>query len=143
MAASCSRRLRRSEDGDRGHDVGEGEMAAGDWSRLDALLCYSGGIWYRRVLTLDSSQAAAAVELDLGNVVSSVDLRVNGRPAAVRVSPPWRFDLSGLVRPGQNQIELLVRNTLANHYQTIPSGYVGKPTAGLLGPVRLILTPKP
>jgi hypothetical protein len=41
------------------------------------------------------------------------------------------------VRRGQNRIEVLVYNTLANHYQTIPTRYRGSALSGLLGPVSL------
>ncbi|MHC4199257.1 MAG: hypothetical protein ACYSU0_04640, partial [Planctomycetota bacterium] len=41
-------------------------------------------------------------------------------------------------KTGENTLEVLVYNTLANHYQTIPSRYRGKPLSGLLGPVRLL-----
>jgi hypothetical protein len=33
----------------------------------------------------------------------------------------------------------LVFNTLANHYQTIPTRYRGSTKSGLLGPVRLYI----
>ncbi|MEI7899829.1 MAG: hypothetical protein WCK89_06220 [bacterium] len=69
----------------------------------------------------------------------SAEVRVNGQPAGIRVSPPWRFDITSLVKPGENRIEILVRNTLANHYTTVPTQYRGKTTAGLLGPVTLNL----
>ena len=39
---------------------------------------------------------------------------------------------------GENTLEVLVYNTLANHYQTIPSRYRGNPASGLIGPVRLL-----
>ncbi len=55
----------------------------------------------------------------------------------VRVVPPWRADISDVVRPGRNELEVVVYNTLANHYQTIPSFYKGDPASGLFGPVRL------
>ena len=41
------------------------------------------------------------------------------------------------VKPGENRIEVLVFNTLANHYVTIPTRYRGDLTSGLLGPVTL------
>ncbi|HOC73451.1 MAG TPA: hypothetical protein PKL54_11575, partial [Candidatus Hydrogenedentes bacterium] len=53
------------------------------------------------------------------------------------VTPPWRVDVSGLVTPGENRVEVLVCNTLANHYGTIPTHYRGDPVSGLLGPVTL------
>jgi hypothetical protein len=118
-------------------DCGPGRFPAGDWSKNDGLLCFSGGAWYRRSIELTARQTAGLVILDLGNVVSSAEVHVNGKPVGVCVAPPWRFDLSGKVRPGSNRIEVLVYSTLGNHYTTIPSRYKGKPTAGLLGPVTI------
>ena len=115
-------------------DCGPGQMALGDWSANDGLLSYSGGAWYRKTVTIPP---AASVILDLGKVVASAEVRVNGRPAGVRVSPPWRFDITALVKPGENRIAVLVCNTLANHYTTVPTRYRGDTTSGLLGPVTL------
>jgi hypothetical protein len=83
---------------------------------------------------------AGIQELDLGDLVSSAEVWVNGRSAGIRVSPPWRYSLSGLVKPGENVMEIVVQNTLANHYLTIPSRYRGSPRSGLFGPVRLLWT---
>ena len=118
-------------------DCGPGRIEAGDWSRIDGLASYSGGAWYRKTVALRADQIAGATTLDLGGVVASAEVHVNGRPAGVRVAPPWTFDISSLVRPGDNRIEVLVYNTLANHYSTIPTRYRGSPVSGLLGPVRL------
>jgi hypothetical protein len=114
-----------------------GELAAGDWAKSGVLETYSGGAWYRRTVMLSAGQLGGPVTLDLGDVVASAEVRVNGQPAGVRVAPPWTFDLSRLVNPGANRIEVLVCNTLANHYVTIPTHYRGATTSGLLGPVTL------
>lgn len=116
---------------------GKGLISPGDWSRIEGLESYSGGLWYRKSIALTPEQAAGTVTLDLGRVVSSAEVRVNGRPAGVRVSAPWRWDVSKLVRPGENRIEVLVYNTLANHYLTIPTSYRGSPASGIIGPVSL------
>jgi hypothetical protein len=42
-----------------------------------------------------------------------------------------------LVTSGENRVEVLVCNTLANHYTTVPTQYRGDTTSGLLGPVTL------
>jgi hypothetical protein len=120
-------------------DCGPGQIALGDWSQLQGLSCYSGGAWYRKTVNLP---AAKNVTLDLGDLVSSAEVRVNGKAIGVRVSPPWSFDITGAVRPGDNRIEVLIHSTLANHYLTIPTRYRGSTVAGLLGPVRLSLEPK-
>ncbi len=78
--------------------------------------------------------------LDLGKVIATAEVRVNGERAGIRVAPPWRVDVSKWVKPGDNRIEILVFNTLANHYLTIPTRYRGDLTSGLLGPVTLETT---
>jgi hypothetical protein len=88
-------------------------------------------------VTLAGDQVVGAVTLDLGHVAASAEVRVNGQPAGVRVASPWTFDISRLVTPGANRIEVLVYNTLANHYSTIPTAYRGVPISGLLGPVTI------
>lgn len=49
-------------------------------------------------------------------------------------------DITALVQRGENRIEVLVYNTLANHYSTIPNRYRGSPASGLFGPVRIEYT---
>jgi beta-galactosidase/beta-glucuronidase len=121
-------------------ECGSGVVALGDWSKAGVLECYSGGAWYRKTVTLTPQQARGGITLDLGKVVATAEVRVNGQVAGIRVAPPWRADISKQVKPGENRIEVLVFNTLANHYLTIPTRYRGEPTSGLLGPVTLEVT---
>jgi len=118
-------------------DCGPGRIAPGDWAKIDGLASYSGGAWYRKTVAIP---AAKEVVLDLGDLVSSAEVRVNGKPAGIRVSPPWKFDITKLVKPGENRIEVLVCNTLSNQYLTIPTGYRGQASSGLLGPVKVTTT---
>ncbi len=118
-------------------DCGSGITSVGDWSKRGALECYSGGAWYRKSVTLKPEQMGDSITLDLGKVVATAEVRVNGKAAGIRVAPPWRVDISKLVKPGENLIEVLVFNTLANHYLTIPTRYRGESTSGLLGLVTL------
>jgi hypothetical protein len=80
---------------------------------------------------------ARQVSLNLGEVVASAEVRVNGHFAGVKVAPPWRLDITKFVKAGENRIEVLVCNTLANHYTTVPTRYRGQTTSGLLGPVQI------
>jgi hypothetical protein len=116
---------------------GTGVMALGDWSQTGILHNYSGGVRYGTTVTLTAEQAAAPVELDLGAVTATAEVVVNGTSVAVRVAPPWKADLTGALKAGENRLEILVYNTLSNHYQTLPSSYRGSPVSGLMGPVRL------
>ncbi|NQT87018.1 hypothetical protein HQ560_09655 [bacterium] len=116
---------------------GKGSIALGDWSRMGILHNYSGGVRYRTTFTLTEDEAKAKATLDLGRVIATTEVHLNGKKAGVRVAPPWRFDLADLLKPGDNRLDVLVYSTLANHYQTIPSRYRGNPEAGLFGPVSL------
>jgi hypothetical protein len=117
-------------------DCGEGRLGLGDWSELDGLACYSGGAWYRHEVELPAADGAM---LELGEVAGSAEVLVNGQAAGVLVAPPWRLPIGHLLKAGRNRIEVLVCNTLANHYQTIPTRYRGSPRSGLIGPVRVLL----
>ena len=120
---------------------GPGILSTGDWSKVGALACYSGGAWYRQTVTLTPDQAQTHVTLDLGKVAATAEVRVNGQTSGIRVAPPWRVDISSQVASGTNRIEVLVFNTLANHYRTVPTNYRGDPVSGLIGPVTLEFTP--
>lgn len=117
---------------------GKGVMPLGDWSKMGILNNYSGGVRYSTAVTLSEDQAREQVTLDLGRVAATAEVRINGRKAGIRVAPPWQLAVGGLFKAGRNEVSILVFNTLANHYQTIPSRYRGQPTSGLFGPVRLL-----
>ena len=59
-------------------------------------------------MTLTPEQVRGEVTLDLGKVVATAEVRVNGQMAGIRVAPPWRVDISKQVKPGENRIEVLV-----------------------------------
>jgi hypothetical protein len=115
-------------------------MTLGDWARVDALRCYSGGAVYSKTFTLTPEQAAQTLVLDLGDVGVSCGVAVNGQDVRVLTCPPWRVALTGCVKAGENTLAVTVYNTLNNHYQTIPTRYrkpVEAAPSGLLGPVTL------
>jgi hypothetical protein len=118
-------------------ECGAGNISLGDWGATEGLRCYSGAAWYRKSWNLAADSLSGKVYLDLGRVVSTAEVRVNDRAVGIKAAPPWRWDVADTVRPGENRIEVLVYNTLANHYQTIPSRYKGYAESGILGPARL------
>lgn len=115
----------------------KGLIQLGDWSLVDGLNSYSGGAIYRISYAWRAAQSPSGsqVLLDLGRVVSSAEIRINGTLAATLISPPWKLDISRWLNRGDNTIEILVYNTLANHYTTIPTRYRGDLASGLIGPV--------
>jgi hypothetical protein len=116
----------------------EGQMPLGDWCAcgLDA---YSGIAVYSRSILLDRRHLDGAVRLDLGEVATVAEVFVNGKRAGVGMAQPFRFDITELVRKGENLLEVRVANTLANHMSSYPTRFIfpGQTRSGLLGPVRL------
>lgn len=117
--------------------TGTGLMKAGDWAETGALRYYSGGMKYENDFRLPHKAEGQEVWLDLGSIVATCEVWVNGSAAGILMSPPYRIDITPYVREGANRIEVLVYSTLSNHYQTIPTPYRGDPRAGLIGPVRI------
>jgi hypothetical protein len=119
---------------------------------------YTVGFEWSRDL-MDWSRHAS---LDLGVVHDLVEVRLNGVDLGVLWKPPFRVAITGVLRPGQNRLELAVTNTWRNRI----IGDYGKPDserktfvlprlrkgkewlpggpgtelspAGLLGPVRIL-----
>ncbi|MDR1960084.1 MAG: hypothetical protein LBQ54_13745 [Planctomycetaceae bacterium] len=118
---------------------GKGEMSVGDWSNIEGLRTYSGGIRYSKCfsITADDIRNSSKIMLNLGRVVSSAKVFVNGEPVGTKVTAPWTFDIKPFLHAGENSIEAEVYNTLGNHYLTIPTRYQGGIESGLIGPVQI------
>jgi hypothetical protein len=116
---------------------GKGTILLGDWSEIDGLKAYSGGAWYRKTITLKPEDLKTKLELDLGDLVSSAEVLINGKSAGIKLAPPLKFDITKLVNAGENKLEVLIYNTLANNYTTVPTRYRGSIRSGLIGPVNL------
>jgi hypothetical protein len=122
-----------------------GISQVGDWSQGSVLENYSGGAWYRKNIQLSSKQVESRVIIDLGKeVVATAEVKVNGISAGILVAAPWKLDISKFVNEGDNRIEVLVYNTLTNHFKTIPTEYNKNKAqkSGLLGPVQLEFSSK-
>lgn len=116
---------------------GKGKIDLGDWSENDGLKAYSGGAWYRKTIAIEAADLKNRIEIDLGDLVSSAELLVNGKSAGIKLSPPWTFDITPFAKSGENLIEILIYNTIANNYTSVPTRYRGDIRSGLAGPVRL------
>lgn len=124
-------------------ECGKGKIQLGDLGEDESLKTYSGGMWYRNTIAMNAVQAnSGKITLNLGRVVASAEVFVNGKSAGVKVSAPWTYDLTGKLRPGENKIEVLVYNTLGNHYLTTPSQYIGRINSGLIGPAVFVFSSK-
>ena len=119
----------------------KGVIQLGNLFENESLKTYSGGMWYRKNISMTKEQAASKkVLLDLGRVVASAEVIVNGKSVGIKAMSPWEFDLTRQLKKGENQIEILIYNTLGNHFLTTPSQYIGRTDSGLMGPVKLVIT---
>ena len=116
----------------------EGKIHLGDWCDC-GLETYSGGAVYTKVVKLEESHLQGKVLLDLGHLSTTAEVHVNGKPAGVKMGRPFCFDITQFVFEGENQIQVKVVNTLANHMSTYPTNYVyeGQTVSGLLSPVKI------
>jgi len=117
---------------------------------------FSGIATYRTAFACPASVAGAKATLDLGRVAELCDVRLNGKPVGHRWHPPYRLDITGMLKAGENRLEVRVANqwhnrvvgdvplpkakrvtriTPENHYTRLKGAKLLP--AGLLGPVRL------
>ena len=100
----------------------------------DALCDFTGNMRYTATLPLKKS---ARTVLDLGEVGSTADVRVNGTPCGTRIFAPYRFDITDAVVDGDNALEIVVTNTCVFEQRDVFSKYMLIRGSGLLGPVRI------
>jgi len=90
------------------------ELVAWDKHPDPGVRHFSGTATYRKMLHLTAQQAGCLVRLQLGEVKHVARVRLNGKDLGVVWTNPWTVDLSGLVRPGKNELEIDVTNVWAN-----------------------------
>jgi hypothetical protein len=148
------------------------------WTDDERTRYYSGSATYTRTVTVPAAAIAGGrVWLDFGEgrataperlrsgmqawldapVREAAVVAVNDRPAGSLWCPPYRLDVTDLLRPGINQLHIVVANLAINHmaghalpnYRLLNLRYgvrfepqdmdkVHPAPAGLLGPVRLV-----
>ncbi len=123
-------------------------------SKDPKLRYFSGEATYRRQFAMPSHRSAdGPIMVDLGGVGDVAEVRVNGKVAGAVWHAPYRVDISGLLRPGSNLIEVKVANLWVNRLigDAQPGAsrvtYTSMPTyradaqlrpSGLVGPVRVL-----
>lgn len=92
--------------------------------------------------------------IDLGDVKNIAEVFVNGKSAGIVWKPPFKVDISALLKPGKNTLQIKVTNLWVNRligdqqpgiekkitYTTMPFYNAHSPLlpSGLLGPVQII-----
>jgi hypothetical protein len=98
----------------------------GSW-KAQGLPFYSWGISYSKEFNIDN--ADGRWEVDLGSWNGTVaEVTVNGQKATIIAFPPYISDISGLIKPGINKINVNVigslKNLLGPHHNNPKPGFV-------------------
>jgi hypothetical protein len=119
--------------------TGATPFALKSWTQT-GLANFSGTAIYTRTFTLPASLRDKRLMLDLGRVSSVAQVFINGASAGTLVWSPYRVDITKLVKPGVNEIKVLVTNTEANQRAVGTSRHIlsAIDLNGLEGPVQII-----
>ncbi|MBM3859851.1 MAG: hypothetical protein FJ395_09405 [Verrucomicrobia bacterium] len=87
-----------------------------DWTNRpeSGIKYYSGKATYRKVFSCQSSVLSCQTFLDLGTVKNVAQVRLNGRDLGIVWCAPWRVEITGIVKPAGNELEIDVVNLWPN-----------------------------
>lgn len=115
---------------------------------------FSGTATYTTTVRLKKlPKAGSPLLLDLGQVGDLAEIRINGKPVGITWKAPYRLDINGAVKKGDNAIEVRVANLWVNRlvgdaqpdakkvtFTSLPTYRPDAPLrpSGLIGPVRVL-----
>jgi hypothetical protein len=141
---------------------GAPEMVAFDrltsWSdnSIDGVKYFSGTATYSKTIEIPEGALppGARLWLDLGDVRDLAEVAVNGKYLGIQWKTPFKVDVTGVLKPGSNQIAIGVTNLWVNRLIGDQQSYAVKKytftdiepykadspllPSGLLGPVRIV-----
>ncbi len=123
-------------------DCSSGKVQTGAWEDIPGMEFYSGAAVYEKTFRIEENPSDLRATLLISELSSSAEVFVNGVSAGIKCYPPFAFDLTGLLKRGENRLKIEVFNTLSNHYLTIPTRYNRKIRSGIFGTVSLLLSQK-
>jgi hypothetical protein len=119
--------------------TGETAFALKPWTQT-GLANYSGTAVYTKRFALPESYRDKRVVLDLGRVSSVAEVFINGERVGTLVWRPFQLDITKFIKPGENEIKIVVTDTEANgravgtSHRILPAIDI----CGLEGPVQII-----
>jgi hypothetical protein len=153
---SGSWQLSFQEDRGAPASVQLGSLTSWTKSQDDGIKYFSGTTVYSKTFNapLNWSKNKDRICIDLGSVKDIAEVFVNGKSAGILWKHPFKTDITGLLKPGDNKLEIHVTNTWVNRligdqqtnqtkkytYTTEAFYQANSPllTSGLLGPVTLM-----
>ncbi|MDY4212446.1 MAG: glycosyl hydrolase [Eubacteriales bacterium] len=76
--------------------------------------------------------------LDLGYVGETAEVSLNGENIGIKIAPPYRFDISDVVKDGTNELCINVTNHLGFEVRDKFSRFLKFEPSGLIGPVKIL-----
>ncbi|NVM77505.1 hypothetical protein FHW83_003323 [Duganella sp. SG902] len=115
-----------------------------DWRAIDGLADFSGQGTYRADVMVPAEwlKADSKVLLDLGAVRDMAIVTFAGKPQLTLIAPPFEADVTAMLRPGVNQLQIGVFNSPNNAMIDLKKPglkNLAPQPAGLLGPIKLVL----
>jgi hypothetical protein len=115
------------------------------WEELGAP-SFAGPATYRKQFTAAAAPAGKRVFLEIAVVRDYAGVKLNGKELAAQAWQPYRWDITGVLKAGSNDLEIQVNATPAGRGgDGAPTAASGRgrgaappPATGLLGPVRLV-----
>lgn len=99
----------------------------------------SGTVRYEGTTQLEKKDIERNICLDLGNAYETAEVFVNGHSTGVRICKPYRFELTGLLKEGENRLAIEVTNTLGTQMRDAISHYLPIEPFGVEGMVHLYI----
>ncbi len=113
-----------------------GKISLGDHSRLYPF--QSDPIVYQKIILLNEPYLESQkLWLDLGQLQDWCAVYINEKFVAKRFTPPWRFDITNFMRPGENKLSIMIFHTMTNFLAKHNPAFPVRPY-GLYGPVKII-----
>lgn len=136
-------------------------------SEIDGVKYFSGTATYYKTININKEQIDEnkKVSIDLGDIRDVAEVYINDQSAGIIWKKPYQLDISGLIKPGENQLKIEIVNMWVNrltgdmlsdpgdrycrtnHPYVIKDNWAGGgdeiysiQPSGLLGPVRIMFS---
>jgi hypothetical protein len=117
-----------------------------DLKDMPDFVSFAGTAVYRNTINIENIRN---VILNLGKVYGTAELRVNGKKCGVKWYGRRIFDITGFLKPGINQIEVVVTTSMGNYMKSLTDNPIAQywtneknkiqplQSMGLIGPVTM------
>ena len=132
-----------------GHNFNANLEKLKDWRELKELKYCSSPGTYQSEFELAGWHPGQRAALDIGWVYGAAEVKLNGQDAGTLLVPPFELDVSSLVRPGFNQVQIILTPALRNRFagralagDKACAQFKGREkdlvASGILGPAKII-----